>query len=437
MARPGSDVIVVGAGLAGAAASLQLAAAGLDVTVLEARPRVGGRGYVRSFGKDGDSLDFGGSWITPWQHRIRQLCAEHGVRLRPRHPIVERRWLRDGTLHLDGPVSASDAARHLQVLERLAADSARYKSGQTTGSGGHPFEGVSLESYLARLDPPEATRDLISAWWTVSGNADKSISPATELLGSLAYWDGTPDGIAEVWAHTLEGGVSRLVERMLWQAGVDLRLDTPVTEVVRNDTGVEIVTRDAGRLVARAALLATGLAPLAGIRFSPTLGNAKSHAIGVGHAGRAVKIWAKAAGVAVGVLVTGGGRGIEWMFSERQAADGRTLIVGFGVADDAWTPSLPSDGVAAVGRFFPEAREIEIDWHDWIADPFARGTWVAGIVGEAAAHRYSTWRREGSLAFASSDVAPEAAGWFEASILSGEAAARELVSALGLVGSEK
>src|SRR5215813_11411481 len=117
------DVIVVGAGLAGAATAAILRKRALRVTVLEARARVGGRGYARAFAIAGERLDFGGSWITPWQHRIRDLCAEHGITLRPRAPIVERRWFRDGALHRDGPTSLEDRAAHEHAVARIAADS--------------------------------------------------------------------------------------------------------------------------------------------------------------------------------------------------------------------------------------------------------------------------------------------------------------------------
>jgi monoamine oxidase len=79
-----SDVIVIGAGIAGATAATVLAKRGLSVTILEARDRVGGRGYARTFADTEDVLDFGGAWITPWQERIRKLCREHWMDLRSR-----------------------------------------------------------------------------------------------------------------------------------------------------------------------------------------------------------------------------------------------------------------------------------------------------------------------------------------------------------------
>ena len=127
---------------------------------------------------------------------------------------------------------------------------------------------------------------------------------------------------------------------------------------------------------------------------------------------RITRFLAKVDGVDIGLLATGGDGGLEWMFSERRARDGATMIVGFGIASAGFDPARPGDVERAVARFFPEGRLLAFDWHDWIADPFARGA--------------------GRLAFASSDFASAGAGWFDAAALSGAEAAQEIAAILRL-----
>jgi len=111
--------------------------------------------------------------------------------------------------------------------------------------------------------------------------------------------------------------------------------------------------------------------------------------------------------------------------SERLAKDGTTLIVGFGLARN-FDPKRPGAVDAAVSRFFPEAKLVAFDWHDWVRDPFARGTWIAPVLGAEQALAPATWRMTGPLAFASSDISPKDAGYLDAAIISGLRAAEEL-----------
>lgn len=88
------DILIIGAGLAGAAAAEALAARGFTATVLEARDRVGGRGFSRPFADSDELLEFGGAWIRPWQVHIHEACARQSgfaaARASHRAPLVPR-----------------------------------------------------------------------------------------------------------------------------------------------------------------------------------------------------------------------------------------------------------------------------------------------------------------------------------------------------------
>jgi monoamine oxidase len=127
-------------------------------------------------------------------------------------------------------------------------------------------------------------------------------------------------------------------------------------------------------------------------------------------------------------LASGGPGGLRWLFSERQGADGSTLMVGFGLADGTLDPSDRVSVAASLARFFPEAHLIAWDWHDWIGDPYANGTWVALPADAPWIGDPDVWGREGQIAFATSDFAEVSAGWFEGAIRSGEAAGQTVLA---------
>jgi monoamine oxidase len=73
-----ADVAVLGAGLAGLSAARDLARAGADVVVLEARDRVGGRVEAITL-PDGRTVQMGGEVVGAAHHSYLELVAELGL----------------------------------------------------------------------------------------------------------------------------------------------------------------------------------------------------------------------------------------------------------------------------------------------------------------------------------------------------------------------
>ncbi|MGA0894515.1 MAG: flavin monoamine oxidase family protein, partial [Ilumatobacteraceae bacterium] len=110
------DVVVIGAGLAGLRCAVDLASQGLDVVVVEARHRVGGRVWSHRFA-NGQVCERGAEFVDGHHAAVLGLAAELGLGISDRVSDVDL----DGTL-----VDAGGRAVPMRLHATLADDVARW-----------------------------------------------------------------------------------------------------------------------------------------------------------------------------------------------------------------------------------------------------------------------------------------------------------------------
>ena len=327
-AVPSGNVLVVGAGMAGLAAATALRGRGRQVTVTEARDRVGGR--IRTVTQDGSPYEMGAAWI-------------HGVRGNPVGELVKKSGARlvptnydDETIHsLSSGANVPGIDASIRGLQNAVAE-------------------ISDADPPARLSAAEA---VAQQGWAPAQNEMSSFSWSTEvvqeygldqrLLGAQAFSEGADElggGDALV-----AGGFSKVPE-MLAQ-GLDIRLSTPVTSVVV-DGGQVIATSQGGQPMRfAAAVVAVPIALLQREmpRISPVPSSVRDAAAGLktGNLEKAIagyreRWWPKTQ--VLGVVGSEANRWSEWY--DLDGLTGAAAVVGFSGGSGATTRPKDDAGCA-------------------------------------------------------------------------------------------
>jgi monoamine oxidase len=436
----GVTVLVAGAGLAGLAAAHDLSSAGADVTIVDARDRVGGRVWtIRDGFAEGQHAEAGGDMIDESHSEIRGLCKDLGVQL--------TRILRGGFGYV-----RPDAGGKPRIVSRQAgrgwdrlAESLReqirpYRLAEQRWDSPIAAD-LARRSASQWLDERRADDELRT---TVRGLRGFFLADPEDLsLIALVDQFAADDQPAPQHMYRIEGGNDRLASALAAPFGARLRLNTEVVAVSHRGKGVRAGLKHA-RTVAPFAcdymVLALPATTLRRVPMTPALPAQQHDAIAqlkYGHAMKTLlqfsrRFWRvpgrpRAFGSALPF-------GAVWDGSEEQRGRAGILsVLAGGGASDESQAMLAHDGaqsfVDALDWLGSQRASLVAARHVvWEHDPMARGGYAYFDPAFDPSLRAWLARPCGRLFFAGEHTSVKWQGYMNGAVESGRRAAAEIAA---------
>ncbi len=272
---------MVGAGIAGLVAARNLADAGKEVVVLEARDRVGGRVRNHEF-VDGVVVELGGQWIGPGQLHMNKLASDLGLETFPTFDTGEHllrfgeELLRSqGSMPRLGSLVLADLGQAWTALDRLAEHVPLDAPWEADGA--EELDGQTLETWIVHNAMTGTARDLLRRFArSVFAAEPTELSLLHALFATHA--GGGVDSITSITGGAQQdrfvGGSQVVPDALAERLGVRVRLHAPVRRIEEHGASVTVLA-DGFLASARRVVVAVPPALAARITYEPPLPGAR------------------------------------------------------------------------------------------------------------------------------------------------------------------
>lgn len=259
------NCVIIGAGFAGLSAAFKLKNAGWNITILEARDRIGGRVFSHSLPQNPNLIcELGAEWVGESHERIKALCSDFKIPLQ-KHQFDDY-LLQNGKVSRPNQWGFSEKAK--SAFDKIKADYPKL-----TDIKQRNLDKLDWWTYLEKIGYSQddlILRDLMDS--TDFGESIRHVS----AFGALAeYAESSPKNEMD---YKMTGGNSRLAEEFKKRIGAEnIRLNTLVTEINQR-AGIVTVKTETESFKADACICTAPIASLNKIKSNPPLPTAQAEA---------------------------------------------------------------------------------------------------------------------------------------------------------------
>jgi monoamine oxidase len=244
------DVVVVGAGVAGLTAARTLQRLGLQVAVLEARNRIGGRTFSDTTTFPGLAFDLGAQWFhNASRNPLLYIAIDKG------YPVLNDPHRQIG---FEGTTRVSDAQMQQLQLTQFLLINLVQAAGDLISKGADDVTATEATAALAGNPLYPLARGIL----------ENSPARSFDEISTLDLYNELNSGDGD---YLIRSGMGHFVSRELG-TGVAVQTGTPVTAIERTSGGVRVTTTK-GTVQAKAVIVTVPVGVLAAntILFTPAL----------------------------------------------------------------------------------------------------------------------------------------------------------------------